>query len=764
MTMAPMHACAAVALLAVSHGVARASACAAPHGQSPSPAATAWPQVVRDGDRAFTLFAPCFVSYDGANVLIEQAIVRGDGALRAAGAGRVTSMANAVPGAGAGELEVNGFAVQSLAFDGAAAPADERAALQRAIGGRAFATTRRAVTHDMVLTNLREASTDGLGDDVPAFRVARRRTALVTIDGEPRVAPVGGTSWNRIGNTPFVVLQAPDGSFRVRLGASTWMSGDSLAGDYAPCDPPPPEVLAGLGPQPIAKEAGGGAPGTPAAPGAGGPPGAAAAPRAAPAVAVVTEPTVLVWFDGDPQRVPVATGVEWVANAHPVLLRAGDAWWTLASGRWFRATSLDGAWARVAPADVPASFGMLPSGRTFAAAKASVPHTPEAVNAVASTLERRAITVSRTDAYCSTRWNGAPAWQPVGTTPMRISVNASQPVIESGGRWYCCDNAVWFTSGTPTGPWDLCDSLPDAIDSAPAGSVAFPLTFVDVLASDARSVTFAWTPGYFGTYVDAGTVVFGTGWPAPPVPYAVGGGTVWAPQPQTFGMDAAFDADTGTFASGSFGLDADEAPAVQSQVLVGGWVGWGWCPGWTSAFAWGSVDPAWRASWDERWRSWNPYWNRWANARTAEQRSRDEADARELAARDRAADAAAERAAEEARAQAAADESAWRERQRALGEAAVQAERAQDMARAARLADARAEQARVQADLDRWNQLARGGPVAPRGSMAWWYQFYNDQSHGYLGRATGYRDPRYPGGAWGARAAPGIPAPGAGVR
>ena len=714
-----------------------------------SPASTAWPQVVRDGDRAFTVFAPCFVSYDGANALIEQAVVRGDGANRAAGAGRATIAAAAVPGAGAGELELNGFVVQSLSFDGAAAPEDERASLQRAIGGRAFATTRRAVTHDMVITNLRGASTDGLGDDAPAFRVERRRTALVTLDGEPRAVPVAGTGWNRIGNTPFVVLQAPDGSFRVRLGPARWMASGTLADGYAPCDAPPADVLAALGPQPVAA-------GTGMAP--------AATPKPAPAVVVVTEPTVLVWTDGDPQPVPVATGVEWVPNAHPVLLRAGDAWWTLGSGRWFRASALDGAWARVAPADVPAAFAMLPSGSTFAAAKASVPHTPEAVNAVASTLERRAITVSRSDAYCSTRWNGEPAWQPVGTTPMRISVNASQPVLESGGRWYCCDNAVWFTAAAPTGPWDLCEALPDEIDTAPPGSAAFPLTFVDVLASDDRSVTFAWTPGYFGTYVDAGTVVFGSGWAAPPVPYAVGGGTAWAPQPQTFGMDASFDADTGTFAAGSFGLDASDAPAIQPQVLVGGWPGWGWCPGWTSAFAWGSVDPAWRASWDERWRTWNPYWNRWANARTAAQRARDEADARELAARDRTADAEAARAAEDARMQAAADEAAWRERLRAQGEEAARADREQDMARAAQLADARDARARAQADADRWDRLARGGPVAPRGSMAWWYQFYNDQSHGYLGRATGYRDPRYPGGAWGARAVPGRSAPGAGAR
>ena len=67
--------------------IASAVACTTAISWSAAEPTTAWPQVVRDGDRAFTLFAPCFVSYDGANVLIEQAVVRGDGALRAAGRG-----------------------------------------------------------------------------------------------------------------------------------------------------------------------------------------------------------------------------------------------------------------------------------------------------------------------------------------------------------------------------------------------------------------------------------------------------------------------------------------------------------------------------------------------------------------------------------------------------------------------------------------------------------------------------------------------------
>ncbi|MFM8641375.1 MAG: hypothetical protein ACKOEP_00865, partial [Phycisphaerales bacterium] len=76
--------------------------------------------------------------------------------------------------------------------------------------------------------------------------------------------------------------------------------------------------------------------------------------------------------------------------------------------------------------------------------------------------------------------------------------------------------------------------------------------------------------------------------------------------------------------------------------------------------------------------------------------------------------------------------------------------------RAARLADRRSADERARQDAARWAARARGGPVAPQGSVDWWYQYYNDYSSGYLSRATGYRDPRYPGGTRGAR--PGAPA------
>ncbi|MFM9097541.1 MAG: hypothetical protein ACKOQW_04505, partial [Phycisphaerales bacterium] len=631
-------------------------------------------------------------------------------------------------------------------------PADdaERGALAAAIAGRAMSTTRRAITHDMVVADARGATAGGLGDDSPAFAVVRRRAVGLWSDGDPRMAAVGATGWRRCSHPPFVLLQDPGGTLFVRRAADRWVSSGTLGAGYVPAAAPPAGVVAALGREPVARGV------------AVKPADADAAPtsRAAPELRVFTEPTALVSIDGEPDLVDVAPGVQWAADASPLLLRtaAPTAWWTIAAGRWFRADTLDGAWTRVQPSGLPAAFAQLPGGRAFVPARASVPHTPEAVAAVAATLERRAQSLSRADARCSVRWNGAPAWQAVPGTMLRASVNASQPVIAVGPRLYCCDNAAWFSADAADGPWVLADAIPEDIASIPPASPAFPVTFVDVVASDDASVTFAWSPGYLGTYVDGGAVVFGTGFSPAAVEFADG---VFASQPQTFAQPVAFDPAVGAFVAVAGTSDADAAPDVTPDMLVDGCIPWGWCPGWTSAWAWELARPGWWAAQDGALASWTPTWNRWANARAAAQRARDEADARALAER-AAVDAARAEGEDDAMQRAAADEAAWRESQREASMRAVEDARAEqsreDRAqaeRAARLADRRSADERARQDAARWAALARGGPIAPRGSAGWWYQFYNDYSSGYLSRATGYRDPRYPGGTRGAR--PGAP-------
>ena len=529
----------------------------------PAAAESSWPQTVSAGDRSFVVYAPQFNSYGGDMVGLTHAVTRmrnGAASVSPADMGVMTVSAQAASAADDGELEIAAFQVDSLAFAGVGAAQDDIDAIQQAIANRAFCITRRALVHDMQIENSRASGTPGLGDFVPNFRVERQRAMLITIDGDPQFKDLADTNWRQVINTPFLVLQAQDGSFVVRLGDGHWMGSMQFAQGYSAVAAPPAAVITAIGtaPMPPAGVAGP-APDAPA-------PGAT--PPALPAVIVVTEPTVLIAINGEPLLAEVAPGVQWVANSRALLLRTADpvAWWTLASGRWFSTPTLDGAWTRVAPAAVPAAFRALPGGRVFDHAKASVPQTPESVAAVAAAQEARTVQIVRAAARCSVTWRGTPLWQGIAGTLLRGSVNASQPVIECDRYFYCCDNAVWFSAAASQGPWQLCDDLPDALSQIQASSPLYAATAVDIVGSTTDSVTFSYVPAYLGTFVDDGTVVYGNGYDQPGVALA---DNSWMPQPQTFDLPLTFDMNTGTFAPPTADADQDTQPALDPDVLVG---------------------------------------------------------------------------------------------------------------------------------------------------------------------------------------------------
>jgi hypothetical protein len=51
-------------------------------------------------------------------------------------------------------------------------------------------------------------------------------------------------------NTPFLLLQAQDGSFVTRLGSSQWVGSVSFGDGYAPVSAPPAAVIAVIGSAP----------------------------------------------------------------------------------------------------------------------------------------------------------------------------------------------------------------------------------------------------------------------------------------------------------------------------------------------------------------------------------------------------------------------------------------------------------------------------------------------------------------------------------
>jgi hypothetical protein len=185
---------------------------------------------------------------------------------------------------------------------------------------------------------------------------------------------------------------------------------------------------------------------------------------------------------------------------------------------------------------------------------------------------------------------------------MKYATNASQPVIQLGDAFYCCDSAAWFKASAAKGPWTLCDSVPADIYTIPASCPVYPCTFVEVYGSAKDTVTIGFTSGYMGSYMQDGAAVFGTGYDYATTTNADGSTSTY---PQTYGTQASYDEDSGTWAPPGYDSYYDGYyPALYPDVYAGGWGGWGWYDGYGAAWGYGY------GNWN-RWNNWNHYYNHW---------------------------------------------------------------------------------------------------------------------------------------------------------
>lgn len=564
--------------------------------------ASEWPQSNTVGDRTFTVYQPQFDGYDGRIATLSAAITvkQGDALKR----GIMWLRAETAPADIAGEVELHDLHITRLSIDNKDDWA-ARSALQGSLSGVGFTIDRDTMVQDLKLDNARSSGTPGLSFEVPDVRFTEVPTVLVPVDGSPVLAACG--SWQKVVNTPFVLLQSPNGRWFVRVGATQWMSAPTMTGTYAASDAPPADVVAALGtPKPLTE-------GNPVQE----PESASGMKPVLPSIVLVTtKPSALVSTMGKPALKQVAAGVSEVTNANVVVLKTASpaAWWTLISGRWFSASDLKGPWAYVPPTRLPPSFRSLPKSGRLAAARASVPGTVEAYESIVAAREIQTVTV-KADTPCQMSWRGEPAWSGVdGIDGLSYGTNASQPTFKFEDAFWCCADGMWFKGSSATGSWAITDSVPMQIYRVPPTNPDYAATYVEIFGSthgddgSLASVTFGFTAGYLGTYLHDGTTVFGTGYS---YSAASDGDTTYDPAPQTYGTANQYDPQSGSYAP----MVQDPGyvvypPDVYPDYLDDGWYGWGWCPGWCCGWGWGWGNSWWGWNhWNNWWNHWHPYWN-----------------------------------------------------------------------------------------------------------------------------------------------------------
>ncbi len=384
----------------------------------------------------------------------------------------------------------------------------------------------------------------------PKIIFSTEPATLISINGAPKLQPVDGAPGVfRVANTPFILLFDGGSKHYYLKAGPRWVTAADLPGpwtDVAAVAVPPAIVSEGNtlsqpAPRPAATP---GAPTPPPAPPAT-PQGVELSPAAANArVIVATEPTELIVTTGNPQFTPLPGGAGgqllYASNTQSDLFmdQTSRLYYVLLSGRWFSAANLQGPWTYVESDKLPADFAQIPPDSPKGDVLTFVGGTTEARSAVLDASIPQTSAISRTaGANLSVAYDGAPQFRAVPECPgVAYAVNTPEEVLGVNGHYYCCHQAVWYDSASPTGPWVVSTAIPPVIYTLPPSCPDYNVRYVYIYDYQPDYVTDGYLPGYNGTYVYGPSIVYGTGYD-----YDGWDGSTYFPPPFTYGFDSYYD-------------------------------------------------------------------------------------------------------------------------------------------------------------------------------------------------------------------------------
>jgi hypothetical protein len=379
------------------------------------------------------------------------------------------------------------------------------------------------LTASLLTAESERKSLEGLKHDPPKIIVVEELAVLLQYDGEPRAVPIQNTDLEQIANAPFAVVRDKRSGMCYLSGGKFWYSAKDPKGPWTSISKPPADV-AKLVPPDTSE--------TPAL-------------QKAPKIVVATEPTELISTNGVPAWKPIGNGeLLYIENTETPVIRevATGKIFVLISGRWYTATSLAGPWAVVRPDQTPTSFRDIPPSSDLGAVRASVADTPEAEEAMLDAQVPQTAAIDRSTAKLEVEYDGKPEFKSIAGTGVEYAVNTAAQVLRVDGKYYACDDGVWFVSAKATGPWAVADSVPmEEIKKIPPSEPVYNVTYVNIYESTPKVVYVGYTPGYLWSYPWYGCPVYGTGWYYPPY----WGPVFYYPRPATFGMHVGYNPWTG---------------------------------------------------------------------------------------------------------------------------------------------------------------------------------------------------------------------------
>jgi hypothetical protein len=383
---------------------------------------------------------------------------------------------------------------------------------------------------DALLATLEEAegkraTSDSLGTTPPKILFLDHLAMLVTFDGEPKLGPIPDSKMQYVVNSPQPIVFDPESKVYYLSVDEHFMAAKDPLDEWKVAKRIPKEV------EKLAEKR------------------EEAAPEEAkkkededvppPEIIVAQEPTELIVTDGKPEFATIAgSELLYMTNTDSDVfleVATGQHFLPLA-GRWYRSKSLEGPWEHVEGDSLPAAFAQIPPDSDKGHVLAFVPGTDAAIEAALDAQVPQTAAVKRKGTVPEVKYDGDPEFKDIEGTQMAYAVNTSSAVLRIEGKFWCCDNAVWFVADDPKGPWQVSDVRPDAVDDLPPDNPHYNVKYVYVYDSTPEVVYVGYTPGYTGCYVYGGCVVYGTGYP-----YPGGWGPYYYPHPVTYGVHISYN-------------------------------------------------------------------------------------------------------------------------------------------------------------------------------------------------------------------------------
>jgi len=296
----------------------------------------------------------------------------------------------------------------------------------------------------------------------------------------------------RVVNTPFFIVLEPDKKVYYLKGGEEWLSSRDTMGPWKTEKSPPASVVA-LAAQASGKDKQNQKSQQPTS-------------GSMPQIIVTTTPAELIVSDGKPKYTSISgTGLLYMNNTKSdVFMEIGSQrYFVLLSGRWFTSKSLTGKWSHVPSDKLPVDFAKIPLASVKGRVLASVAGTEQAKDAVLDTYIPQTAKIKREKTTVAVVYDGAPKFVTIEGTVMYYAVNTPYSVIRINNRYYLCHEAVWYESGSASGPWIVSVSVPKVIYTIPPSYPVYHVPSSMRKCNTWRKGLMAGTLGGYGKKIQA---------------------------------------------------------------------------------------------------------------------------------------------------------------------------------------------------------------------------------------------------------------------